>query len=95
VLAGALGIGQAVAGRESRRRDSCLVASGKLPRQTGCTPEEALTMNFSGRANHSRALVPFLLAVIVLLTGVCIWQQRIIQQQSFEIRWLLANPARK
>jgi hypothetical protein len=52
-------------------------------------------MNFSGRANHSRALVPFLLAVIVLLTGVCIWQQRIIQQQSFEIRWLLANPARK
>jgi hypothetical protein len=52
-------------------------------------------MNLAGRANRSRLLVPFLLAVILLLTGVCIWQQRIIQQQSFEIRWLLANPARK
>jgi hypothetical protein len=44
---------------------------------------------------QNRFLVPLLLAVIVLLSGVCVWQQRIIAQQSFEIRWLLANPARK
>jgi hypothetical protein len=54
-----------------------------------------LNLNIASRANRSRLLVPFLLVAIVFLTGVCIWQQRIIQQQSFEIRWLLANPARK
>lgn len=48
-----------------------------------------------GLLKQSRMLVPFLLAVIVLLTGLCIWQNHIIQQQSFEIRWLLANPSRK
>ncbi len=44
---------------------------------------------------QSRFLVPLLLFVIVILTGVCIYQQRLIAQQSFEIRWLMANPARK
>ncbi len=38
-----------------------------------------------------KLFVPFLLLAIVALSGLCIYQQRIIAQQSFEIRWLLAN----
>lgn len=44
---------------------------------------------------NSRFLVPFLLCVIVLLSGIVVYQNHIIAQQSFEIRWLMANPARK
>jgi hypothetical protein len=36
-----------------------------------------------------------LLCAIVVLSGILVYQQRLIAQQSFEIRWLLANPARK
>ncbi len=39
----------------------------------------------------NRLFVPFLLLAIVALTGICFYQQRIIAQQSFEIRWLMAN----
>lgn len=39
----------------------------------------------------SKLYVPFLLLTIVVLTGICFYQQRIIAQQSFEIRWLMAN----
>jgi hypothetical protein len=43
----------------------------------------------------NRFFVPLLICVIVFLAGVCAYQQRIIAEQSFEIRWLMANPARK
>ncbi|HEV8384440.1 MAG TPA: hypothetical protein VGQ11_06170 [Candidatus Acidoferrales bacterium] len=39
----------------------------------------------------TKLFVPFLLLTIVALSAICIYQQRIIAQQSFEIRWLLAN----
>ena len=38
-----------------------------------------------------KLFISFLLLTIVALTGLCYYQQRIIAQQSFEIRWLLAN----
>jgi len=41
----------------------------------------------------SRFLVPFLVLAIVVLTGINIYQNRVIAKQSFEIRWLLANCA--
>ena len=39
----------------------------------------------------SKLFIPFLLVTIVALSALCVYQQRIIAQQSFEIRWLLAN----
>ncbi|MBI1750060.1 MAG: hypothetical protein HY234_02020 [Acidobacteria bacterium] len=39
----------------------------------------------------NKLFVPFLLFTIVALAGLCFYQQRIIAQQSFEIRWLMAN----
>ena len=39
----------------------------------------------------NRLFVPFLLLTIVVLAGLCYYQQRIIAQQSFEIRWLMVN----
>lgn len=38
-----------------------------------------------------RLFIPFLLLTIMTLTGICYYQQRVIAQQSFEIRWLLSN----
>lgn len=39
----------------------------------------------------NKLFVPFLLLTIMGLLGLCFYQQRIIAQQSFEIRWLLSN----
>ena len=39
----------------------------------------------------NKLFIPFLVLTIVALTGICFYQQRIIAQQSFEIRWLMAN----
>ena len=39
----------------------------------------------------TKLFVPFLLLTIAALSGLCAYQQRVIAQQSFEIRWLLAN----
>lgn len=39
----------------------------------------------------NKLFVPFLLLTIVALFALCYYQQRVIAQQSFEIRWLLAN----
>ena len=39
----------------------------------------------------NKLFVPILLLTIVALSGLCFYQQRIIAQQSFEIRWLMAN----
>lgn len=44
-----------------------------------------------GRMKTNRLFVPILLLTIVALSGLCYYQQRIIAQQSFEIRWLMAN----
>ncbi len=38
-----------------------------------------------------KLFVAILLLAIVALSGLCYYQQRIIAQQSFEIRWLMAN----
>jgi hypothetical protein len=47
------------------------------------------------RLRANRFTVPVLLAVIAVLSAVIVYQNRIIAQQSFEIRWLMANPNRK
>ncbi len=39
----------------------------------------------------NRFLVLLLLVVVVFLTGVNVYQNRVITKQSFEIRWLLAH----
>jgi hypothetical protein len=39
----------------------------------------------------NKVFIPILLLTIVVLTGLCYYQQRIIAQQSFEIRWLMSN----
>ena len=39
----------------------------------------------------NKLFIPFLLLTIAALSGLCYYQQRVISQQSFEIRWLLAN----
>ena len=39
----------------------------------------------------NRFLVLFLLVAVVLLTGINVYQNRVIAKQSFEIRWLMAN----
>jgi len=39
----------------------------------------------------NRFLVLLLLVVVVFLTGLTLYQNRVITKQSFEINWLLAN----
>ena len=39
----------------------------------------------------NRFALVFLLVAVVFLTGVTIYQNRVIAKQSFEIRWLLAH----
>lgn len=39
----------------------------------------------------NKLFIPFLVLTIVALTGICFYQQGIIAQQSFEIRWLMTN----
>jgi len=47
-----------------------------------------------GFVKFSKLFIQFLILTIVTLTGICFYQQRIIAQQSFEIRWLMANSRR-
>ena len=44
-----------------------------------------------GVLKTNRFLVLFLLVAVVLLTGINVYQNRVIAKQSFEIRWLMAN----
>ncbi len=44
-----------------------------------------------GLLKTNRFLVLLLLVVVVFLTGVNVYQNRVITKQSFEIRWLLAH----
>ena len=44
-----------------------------------------------GSVQSNRLFIPFLVLTIVALAGICFYQQRIIAQQSFEIRWLMTN----
>ncbi len=48
-------------------------------------------LKVGGHMKTTRLFMSFLLLTIVALTGLCYYQQRVIAQQSFEIRWLLAN----
>ncbi len=42
-------------------------------------------------SRYSRFLVPFLLLVIALLVVLNFYQNRVIQQQSFELKWLMTH----